>query len=319
MKKAILYNPSITTLNLGDSIIFESVLDNIRPLLEDAFTINVSTHLPVSGVFANLLNEADYKFVCGTNLLRNMLERRFRQWDINCFNAKKLGPCTLIGVGWQQDRFPFTPYTKHLYKTILSNDTIHSVRDEYTKKKLESIGITNVINTGCATMWKLTKEFCRTIPQKKAENIVFTLTDYKPNAQKDVEIINTLTKEYRTVYLWPQGSEDYRYATELGVLDKVKLINPTLEAYDELLMRDDIEYIGTRLHGGIRALQKKKRTLILAVDGRATEKKKDFNLPVEIRNDMTTEKIMHLIYADRETKVEIPEENINLWKNQFGL
>lgn len=97
MKKAIIYNPSITTLNLGDAIIYESVIENIKPIIEDAFTVHVSTHLPVSAVFADLLRDADYKFVCGTNLLRNMLDRRFRQWDINCFNAKKTRP---LYIGW---------------------------------------------------------------------------------------------------------------------------------------------------------------------------------------------------------------------------
>lgn len=319
MKKAIIYNPSITTLNLGDAIIYESVIENIKPIIEDAFTVHVSTHLPVSAVFADLLRDADYKFVCGTNLLRNMLDRRFRQWDINCFNAKKLGPCTLVGVGWQQDRFPFTPYTKHLYKTILSKETIHSVRDEYTKNRLASIGITNVINTGCATMWKLTREFCESIPQGKAENVVFTLTDYKPNATKDIEIIDTLCQEYKNVYLWLQGSEDYEYAKKLGILEKVQLVSPSLSAYDSLLERDDVEYFGTRLHGGVRALQHKRRTMILAVDGRATEKKKDFNLPVVIRNELTPDSVRQLIYSERKAEIKIPEDNIRLWKSQFGL
>lgn len=319
MKKVIIYNPSITTLNIGDKIIFESVMENIQPIIEDAFTIHVSTHLPVSSVFADLLEVADYKFVCGTNLLRNMLDRRFRQWDINCFNAKKLGPCTLIGVGWQKDKFPFTPYTKHLYKKILSQNTIHSVRDEYTKERLQRIGFDNVINTGCPTMWKLTKDFCCTIPTTKAENVVFTLTDYKPNASKDREIIDILSKEYKTVYLWLQGSEDYKYAKELEILDKVQIVSPSLEAYDKLLESDNIEYIGTRLHGGVRALQHKKRTTILAVDGRAIEKKKDFNLPVEIRNDMSKDSMNHLIYDERKTEIVIPEDNIKLWKKQFGL
>jgi polysaccharide pyruvyl transferase WcaK-like protein len=319
MNKVILYNPSITTLNIGDEIIFESVYKNIQPLLEEAFVINVSTHLPVSAVFADLLRTAYYKFVCGTNLLRNLLERRFRQWDINCFNVKKLSPCILIGVGWQQDRFPFTPYTKNLYRTILSHETIHSVRDEYTKKRLESIGITNVINTGCATMWELTKKKCSTIPKTKQRNVVFTLTDYKPDPQKDSEIINILCTEYEYVYLWIQGSEDYTYAKKLDVLDRVKIVSPSLKSYDHLLNDTELDYVGTRLHGGIRALQHGKRTMIIAVDGRATEKKKDFNLPVVTREELTADTLTDIIHAERKTEIVIPENNIREWKKQFGL
>ncbi|TOG81065.1 capsular biosynthesis protein, partial [Vibrio parahaemolyticus] len=63
------------------------------------------------------------------------------------------------------------------------------------------------------------------------------------------------------------------------------IIAPSLESFDEVLSSGNVDYIGTRLHGGVRALQKKVRTLILAIDNRAWEKKKDFNLPVVERND----------------------------------
>lgn len=37
-------------------------------------------------------------------------------------------------------------YTKLFYETVLSRCRFHSVRDEMTKRKLESIGIKNVLN-----------------------------------------------------------------------------------------------------------------------------------------------------------------------------
>ena len=319
MKRVVLYNPSITTFNVGDEIIFDGVYQNIYPLLQDSFVVNVSTHLPVSSVFTDILTDADLKFVCGTNLLRNMLERRFRQWDINIFNAKKLGPCVLVGVGWQQDRMPFTPYTKKLYKSILSKEFIHSVRDEYTKKKLQSIGFDNVINTGCPTMWGLTKEHCRNIPTAKANKVVFTLTDYRKDSISDTRIVDLLCRMYDEVYLWLQGMGDYEYAKSLGILERVKIVSPSLIAYDELLDNENIEYIGTRLHGGIRALQHGRRTMIIAVDGRAWEKKKDFNLPVILRNELSSTTLENIIVQERTTDIVIPTDNIQAWKKQFKL
>ena len=38
------------------------------------------------------------------------------------------------------------------------------------------MGIQNVLNTGCPTMWRLTPEYCATIPTQKAKNVVFTLS-----------------------------------------------------------------------------------------------------------------------------------------------
>ena len=65
-----------------------------------------------------------------------------------------------------------------LLKILLSKTYLHSVRDEYTKDMLERIGIKNVINTGCPTMWSLTEEHCKQIPIKKSNSVVFTITDY---------------------------------------------------------------------------------------------------------------------------------------------
>ena len=320
MKKVVLFNPSITSLNMGDSIIYDSVEKVLSPLLKDNFVVQLSTHLPVSSTFVNILKDADYKFVCGTNLLRNMLERRFKQWHINLFNSKKLGPVVLVGVGWQKDKMPFTPYTRLVYKKILSKTMIHSVRDEYTKRMLEKIGFKNVINTGCPTIWSFTKEKCAEIPVSKKNNVIFTLTDYNQDPYVDKLILDFLIKNYQKVYLWLQGIDDLNYADKLGVLDSVVIVPPSLDEYDRLLdSTDDIEYVGTRLHGGIRALQHNKRTLIIAVDNRALEKKKDFNIPVIERNKINLELLRNIVFEDRSTNIAIPEENIKKWKSQFDL
>ncbi len=318
MKKIVLYNPSITTLNIGDSIIFDSVHKELSPLLEGAFRVDVSTHLPMNKLFLRLLSDADYKFACGTNLLRNMHER-FRQWDIGLSNASKVGPVILVGVGWQKGKYPMTPYSKAVYKKVLSRDYVHSVRDEYTANQLRKIGFDNVINTGCPTLWQLTPQYCENLPTTKADEVIFTLTDYHRDDNMDKMIVKVLTKSYSKVYLWLQGYEDYDYAKSLEILDQVVLIDPSLAAYDEVLSRDCVEYIGTRLHGGIRALQHGRRTMIIAVDGRALEKKKDISLPVVERNKLNEERLLGLIEKPRKTKLRIHQKEILEWKQQFGL
>lgn len=319
MKKIILYNPAISTLNLGDEIIFDSISKVLAPLLEHSFVVNVSTHLPVSQLYAKLLQPADEKFVCGTNLLRNLFTLRFRQWDINIFNVNRLSPCVLVGVGWHKDLRRLSPYTAHLYKTMLDKEKLHSVRDGYTKTRLEQLGFKNVVNTGCPTMWNFTPEFCKDIPTVKAKEAIFTFTDYNPDPEKDSLVINELKKAYEKVYIWPQGFGDYKLAEKLGILDSVELVDPSLKAYDLFLSTHDVDYIGTRLHGGIRALQHKKRTMILAVDCRATAKKADFNLPVIERANLDSRTIETIIYDNRDTNIVIPQEEIALWKKSVGI
>jgi hypothetical protein len=96
--------------------------------------------------------------------------------------------------------------------------------------------------------------------------------------------------------------------------NKAIYVKPSLQALDEILTID-IDYLGTRLHAGIRALQNKKRTLILAVDNRAIEISKDTNLPVVPRNDW--ESITSWIESAYETRIRLPWSNIDKWKSQF--
>jgi hypothetical protein len=45
----------------------------------------------------------------------------------------------------------------------------------------------------------------------------------------------------------------------------------TIKAYNYILSRNNVEYISSRLHEGVKALHFGKRTLILAVDNKALE------------------------------------------------
>ena len=106
----------------------------------------------------------------------------------------------MIGVGAQQYNQKFTFLTKISYKWLFKGNTLHSVRDSYTEKLLKNIGIDNVINTGCPTMWSLTPTLCTLIPSKKAKEAVLTLTDYKPNPERDNHIIEVLKQDYSKVF-----------------------------------------------------------------------------------------------------------------------
>ena len=83
-KKIALFSPSISSFNLGDHIIYDSARHHINSIIQDAYIVEISTHLPVSK-YIKPLKDADYKFVCGSNLLRGKMNSLFRQWDINIF------------------------------------------------------------------------------------------------------------------------------------------------------------------------------------------------------------------------------------------
>lgn len=308
--------PSIGSENIGDHIIQQYIDRIMAELFPSRMTISFPTRSWLSSENKAYLEHSKYAFVCGTNLLTSHMERKPRQWCLNPLDAKKM-KAILLGVGWWQYQDDPDIYTQWLLKNILCGDHIHSVRDSYTEKKLRSIGITNVLNTACPTMWNLTEEHCAKIPHEKAKAVVTTLTNYNKNMEKDAKLLQCLSESYETVYVWLQAIEDYDYLKNLNWLDKVSVIPPTLSVYEEIL-RTDVDYVGTRLHGGIHALNYGKRSLILAVDNRAKEIAKDTGLPVVAR-EIEMEQLRKYIEEERETIIMLPMENINAWKEQFRI
>jgi polysaccharide pyruvyl transferase WcaK-like protein len=312
MKTIAVFDTSICSPNLGDRIIMDSVVRVLEEIFDSALFINFQTHDTLGKVSYKYLSGTDLKIVGGTNLLSSNMNS-YNQWKVTLLDSIYINDLILMGVGWWQYQKKPNWYTKVLYQKILSNKYFHSVRDNYTKKQLESIGINNVINTSCPTMWRLTEEHCTDIPRKKSDRVIVTFTEYSQNKDCDQKMFDILRNNYDEIYFWTQQPKDYEYMYQIGQ-DKVKYVNPSLGALDAALELE-IDYVGTRLHAGIRALQHQKRGLILAVDNRAREIGKDTGLPTVDRDDF--QGIKDWIHSKAETKISIPHENIQKWKKQF--
>ena len=171
-------------------------------------------------------------------------------------DIKVMNNICLLGVGMQSIdlEHDMSEYSKKLLKYMLNPKIIHSVRDDETKKALENIGIKNVINTSCPTMWALTPEHCKKISSKKSDIVVTTVTGYMKDPDKDVKMLEILKNNYAEVYIWIQGQYDYEYLESIVDLREFKIIPPSLVELDKVLKKDNVEYIGTRLHAGIRSL-----------------------------------------------------------------
>lgn len=154
------------------------------------------------------------------------------------------------------------------------------------------------------------------IPTSKSETVVATLTDYNKDSKNDLALIELLSNSYTKVYIWPQGSGDIDYINQLGLSKLAEVLPPKLEAYNAIIEKEEsIDFVGTRLHAGVRALQNKRRAIILGIDNRAFEKAKDFNITVCPRDDLA--KLKQLIDSSFATQINLPSENIARWKNQF--
>lgn len=313
-----IYDTAVNSLNLGDQIILDAVKKELKELYPTMVQFTtIPTHERISRRSHRISNNNKLNYISGTNLLNSKFKiLKANQWNINLIDVLYLQKnIVLMGVGWSNYQKDSTWLTNFVYNKLFKNNFVHSVRDEYTLKKLEKMGVTNVINTGCPTTWKLTKEFCSEIETNKQDIVVTTLTDYREDIENDTRMLDILTKNYSKVYLWLQGTGDFNYFNKLNIAEKEKIqfISPSLESFDDFLMNNKCDYIGTRLHAGIRALQNKRRSIIISVDNRASEMGKDLNLPVVDRT-VLAENLEKKLKNDFKISITIPEDRILEWK-----
>lgn len=315
MRNILLFDTSVSTQNLGDHIILDSIQNELDVIFPISRFLNTPTHESISKITYNLIKKVDYTFITGTNLLSSNLYR-YNQWKISLFDSFFLQNIILMGVGWWQYQKNPDFYSSYLYRNVLNKSIKHSVRDSYTMEKMNSMGFENVINTGCPTTWNLTVDHCKNIPTSKSDSVVFTLTDYNRDPEADKEFLAKLSKSYDSIYFWPQGLNDHIYLNTILNIDHINIIGPSLKAYDVLLSNKNIDYIGTRLHAGIRALQHKRRSIVIGIDNRAIEMGKDINLPVIERHNMNT--LSEFIYSEWSTDIKLDLDSIHSWKTQFS-
>jgi len=309
-----LYDCSVGSTNLGDSIIMESVQQVVDGMFPSEFQVRLSSHDYASRTSLSVLKRSLYTFVGGSNLLSSR-SCGYHQWAMSPADVAIIHDAVLLGVGWWQYQKPPDRIMAWLLHRVLSRTKLHSVRDEYARRQLAAIGIKNVVVTACPTTWKLTPEHCAAIPQAKAESVVVTLTDYRQDPVADKRCLALLRTNYAKVLFWPQGSRDTEYFQKLAVPD-IQVLNCRLRDFDDVLVPNRVDYVGTRLHGGIRALQRGVRTIIIEVDNRAHELGKTIALPTVRRGDY--ECLESKIQSQWQTSILLPVEGIRMWRGQFG-
>ena len=188
----VLLDTAIGSQNTGDQIIMGFVNEHLSKFMDTENAIRIPTHVMDPDVYTpDILNRA--KILCGTNAL-------FSDFDLHPSISLPASPrwyshqVVLMAVGMRSTkRAPhFDFLTAKILQNLLSPDYLHSVRDEHTRTELARIGIENVINTACVTMWNLTEKFCEDIPVSKAENVLTTITDYDFDPVNDEYMLQTL-------------------------------------------------------------------------------------------------------------------------------
>ncbi|WP_288760843.1 polysaccharide pyruvyl transferase family protein [uncultured Lacticaseibacillus sp.] len=321
----LLFDTSVVTENLGDFIIMDAVRKQLRSMFPDSFFVNTPTHDVFGPSTKAWASQADYKFVGGTNLLTNRFRgRSSAQWRFGIRDTS-IKDIVGVGLGWQSDiqydrliDVPLKRAQSLIYNRSLSKRYLHSVRDSFTQNKLSKMGIES-INTACVTMWELTPEHLEKIPKYKQDTVVTTITNYwhtSENLTAYKKLLELLLDNYSHVKLWIQAKDDLGLFRSLNIQDedRIELIPPSLDAYDAALS-EQVDYIGTRLHAGIRALQHGRRTLIVQLDNRAREIARDTNLSTMDYRDLSG--LSNFINTQQPMDIHVPFDQIKLWKSQF--
>jgi hypothetical protein len=308
-----IFDTRICDNNLGNHIIMDSIDKVLHEMYPEAFFVSLPYLESIGDVACDYNQASDYTFFGGTNSLSSEM-RTYRQWGLDAKIAKRLAGVILLGVGWWQYQKEPDAYTRSILRKVLHPEYCHSVRDSFTASQLRAAGFENVCNTGCPTLWPLTPEHCTSIASCAAKDVLLTFTNYNQNPKMDRQLADILKDLYRDVYFWIQCPEDAAYISQ--ILPEAKIIGPRLERLDAILASSlDIEYVGTRLHAGIRAMQHKRRTTIIEVDNRAREMRLDFKLPSVPREEIASLKAR--LTGEFATELAIPWRTIDSWKQQF--
>ena len=274
MKKVILLNPFIGSTNLGDAVIVNS----IKSLFNDwgiDFIAELTTHRPWNEVERKLAKEADYFIVGGSNLLTTSLfPLAHTQWKISYKEFLLIrGKAILFGPGWRRDEGNITYFTSSLYASLMAKEVPQLVRDGVSQSRLLKTE-RNVVNSSCPTLFRI-DEVMENPHSTYSNTVVVALSGNIKSVEQDRLILKIAEDNFEKIKLFPQGIfdpqfpaySDEAYYQELEI--DFDILDGSLEAYSAEL-KTGSHYFGTRLHGGIFAMQHGNPSTIIDVDTRAS-------------------------------------------------
>jgi polysaccharide pyruvyl transferase WcaK-like protein len=315
LKRYHIIDTAIASDNVGDEIIVEACRHALSPILKTAYVTTSSGHDGLGHMGRQLAASAQVVFLLGTNALaasRTKWRHHFI-WHVAGRDMEALaGKIVLVGVGAHRAFDNVEPAQVRFLRKLLSPHYSHSVRDASALRILDRCGLSG-INTACPTLWRGAKG----IAKEKASSVCFSLSAHKAHPDLDRRMVEILCSNYRTVWFWPQQPRDTSYLKSLGLLDRISaFVPPNLAAYDDILASQDIDVIGTRLHGTIRGLMHGRRSLVIGIDHRAKDLASSTNLPV-LSRDVLVDRLSDKINSVWDTTLTVDAAAIVEFLEQF--
>lgn len=310
------YNADQNSPNIGDLVISRASHREIRGVFGDSSTIHqIPSHSVLSSSSYAAMEESDYIIVGGSNLLWFRFFPR-ASWPLRLRDLFRLKNVISLGVGWGSYDISAGRYSRFSAQQVFDKDRFLSARDSYTAQIMKSkLGLENAINTGCHTTWQLSQNEAD-YKQNIASTCVFSLTDYAKSPEKDKKFIDILKRIYgKNLIFWPQGAGDLEYISTLDYTGECLAEN--LDALiDVFSSSEKPDYVGTRLHAGILAMEFGVRSVIIAIDNRAIEIGGDINLNWVLRDNV--DDLEDMLVGEIRTQLTLNNHEIELWRDQFN-
>jgi hypothetical protein len=305
-------NPRLSTQNVGDLFIEDSVkriLDYDR-----AHSIEIDPRRPISPGDIDRINATEAAVIVGTNLWYRDMPRLGR-WCFSLDELKRIRvPIIPFGIGTTRhagEDNGFHRDTLAQIRLIHASCAAGSVRDVRTAEALEEAGISNVVMTGCPTLFR-SLELQWTLKRNlTSRHVVVTVR----NGQR--ANVRVLLRQLREAGLKPviaaQQENDLIFRRTIPFLQKG---TRTLYRYDLQpylhLVEASVGVIGWRLHGNMLHLAHGRPAGFFANCSRAESFCDSFGLPsvaCEDHERISREQIQMMIDLlwDDATFAELPK------------
>ena len=309
-----LLDTSIASDNIGDEIIMEAVRRETRRLAPHAYWTTSSTHDGLGPFGRGQVERADWVILGGTNGLYSRFQGEgMVSWTLRGEELSLLkGKLVLWGVGAQGRGESLDPRQGNLLGSLLADAVPHGVRDRSAQLLLEKLG-KNSTWVGCPTLW--TQAGREIGSPERPGTVCLALTAHRPNRLKDRELLGQLRRVYHRFCFWPQQPRDLDYFRALMGPEEAKAVEvlpPNLEALDEFLRTTDADYVGTRVHGGIRAIAHGRWSVLLGIDHRAEEVGGSVGIPVLPREAVG--ELGNLLARHEPYRIELPAEALQRFR-----
>ena len=284
--------------NVGDFLIFNKAKELITHFLKPSDTI---THSRIEEIGNRIseVNETDAIFISGGPGYRTLFYPQIYPF------LKSIDEITIpiipYGLGWQgiprylPRKFHFSTLSEKYIRRIHENIPSSTTRDEITKEILNRIGITNVINSGCPTLYDLDKMKNNQTFRKPThiENVVVSMAQSHHLHRQNVDLlraVNQMFPDAKRFALFHRGTNADDQTTEEEGFALRNLVSKSRQQgyeivdlaynHNQMQIYEDADiHIGYRVHGHAFSVSKRVPTFLLWEDGRGQGMSMNLDLP----------------------------------------